>query len=304
MSEQRAYVYLAITMALFGSAFTSSKVIVGEMPHGVAAALRFGGAAVVLVVMLLLRPATGSFAWRDLVRAGSVGLIGVFAYNILFFWAISLAPAVDGSVIVPVLSPVLTTFFFLLTGREAATSRRITGLTVGVAGAVVFFAGIGTTGFTGARLLGDVLYLGCAACWAAYSITSKKVLAGMDPLRATTYASGVGALGLVVIGVPQFPDTDWAAVSTTSWANLVFLAVGPTALAYLFYYRALKAVSPVTATVTMFAVPVFGTVFSVAFLGETFTVVQLVGAVVTIAGALLAVTQKEKVEGVRSGVAA
>ncbi|MEU0877383.1 DMT family transporter [Lentzea sp. NPDC005914] len=306
MSDQHAtpYLYLAITMALFGSAFTSSKVIVGEMPHGVAAALRFGGAAVVLVVMTLLRPGTGSFSWRDLRRAGAAGLIGVFAYNILFFWAISLAPAVDGSVVVPVLSPVLTTFFSLVTGREAATARRVGGLAIGVAGAIVFFAGIATTGFTGTRLLGDLLYVGCAACWAAYSITSKKVLTGMDPLRATTSAAGAGALGLVLAAAPQLPDTDWAAVSATGWANLVFLAIGPTALAYLFYYRALKAVSPVTATVTMFAVPVFGTAFSVALLGESFTAVQFAGAVITIAGALLAVTQKEKVAGVRSGVAA
>ena len=72
----------------------------------------------------------------------------------------------------------------------------------------------------------------------------------------------------------------------------MFLAIGPTALAHLFYSRGLKSVSPVTATVMMFAVPVFGTAFSVVFLGETFTVVQLVGAVITIVGALLAAAQK------------
>jgi drug/metabolite transporter (DMT)-like permease len=48
----------------------------------------------------------------------------------------------------------------------------------------------------------------------------------------------------------------------------------------------------------------FGTALSVAFLGETFTVVQLAGAVITIVGALLAVTQKEKVQGDRPRVAA
>jgi drug/metabolite transporter (DMT)-like permease len=284
------YLYLLVTMVLFGSAFTSSKVVVGQLPHDIAAMLRFGGGAVILVLLLCLRPGSARFSWRDLFLAGAVGLIGVFAYNFFFFWGISLAPAIDGSVIVPVLSPVLTTIAFLVTGREGASPLRVVGLVLGVAGAVVFFVGIGTGGFSGSRLVGDLVYLVAAACWAGYSIASKKVLSGMEPLRATTYATGVGALALVVTAIPALSTAGWSVVRASTWANVAFLAVGPTAIAYLCYYRALRTVSPVTATITMFSVPVFGTVSSALFLGESFTPVQAVGAVITIAGALLAVT--------------
>ncbi|MGI5500091.1 EamA family transporter [Lentzea sp. CA-135723] len=94
------------------------------------AALRFGAAALVLVALLRFRPG-GGFSWRDARRAGGAGLIGVFGYKVLFFWAVSLAPAIDGSVIVPVLGPVLTTVFFLLSGRESATPRRVAELALG-----------------------------------------------------------------------------------------------------------------------------------------------------------------------------
>jgi drug/metabolite transporter (DMT)-like permease len=287
--QQRPYFQLLVTMILFGTAFPGSKVVVGQLPHDVAAMLRFGGAAVILVLVLCLRP--GRFSWRDLFVAGGVGLVGVFAYNLLFFHAITLAPAIDGSVIVPVMSPVLTTLFFLVTGREPASARRVVGLATGVAGAVVFFVGVGAGGVTGSRLVGDLVYLGAAGCWATYSIASKKVLSGMEPLRATTYATGVGAFALTLTAVPALSTTDLGAVDVSTWAILVFLAVGPTAIAYLLYYRALRAVSPVTATVAMFAVPVFGTIASVVFLHESFTTVQAVGAVVTIVGAVLAVVQ-------------
>ena len=239
------YLYLLVTMFLFGSAFTSSKVVVGQLPHDIAAMLRFGGGAVILALLLCLRPGSARFSWRDLFLAGAVGLIGVFAYNFFFFWGISLAPAIDGSVIVPVLSPVLTTIAFLVTGREGASALRVVGLVLGVAGAVVFFVGIGTGGFSGSRLVGDLIYLVAAACWAGYSIASKKVLSGMEPLRATTYATGVGALALVVTAIPALSTADWSAVRASTWANVAFLAVGPTALAYLCYSRALRAVSPV-----------------------------------------------------------
>ena len=285
------YLYLLVTMALFGTAFTSSKVVVGQLPHEVAAMLRFGGGAVILVLLLCLRPGSARFSWRELFVAGGVGLIGVFAYNFFFFWALSLAPAIDGSIIVPILSPVLTTVALLITGSEKASALRIAGLVLGVTGAVVFFVGIGVGGVTGSRLTGDFIYLLAAACWAAYSIASKKVLGGMEPLRATTYATGVGALALVLISIPALPRADWSSIHTSTWANVVFLAIGPTAIAYLFYYRGLRSVSPVTATITMFSVPVFGTISSVLFLDESFTVIQLIGALITIAGALLAVLQ-------------
>lgn len=286
--------YLLVTMALFGTAFTSSKVVVGQMPHEVAAALRFGGGAAILLLLLLLcmRPGSTAFSWRDLTRAGLVGLIGVFAYNLLFFWGISLAPAADGRIIVPVLSPVLTTLVLVMTGRERTSRSQLAGLGLGLAGTAVFFLGIGGGGRgpTSSRLAGDLAFLLCAGCWAAYSMASKKVLSGMEPLRATTYATGAGALALLLVAVPALPDTHWAALGTTAWTNIAFLAVGPTAVAYLFYYRGLRSVSPATATLTMFAVPVFGTASSVLFLGEAFTAVQIIGALVTVAGAALAVT--------------
>jgi drug/metabolite transporter (DMT)-like permease len=281
-------------MAFFGSAFASSKVVVGELPHQVAATLRFGGGAVILALFLLTvgrrrAPITRAAA----VRAGLVGLLGVFAYNVFFFWGLSLAPSLDGTIIVPVMSPVLTTAFLVVTGKERASVARNIGLVVAVAGAALFFVSVGGVGgqLTGSRLAGDLIYLLGAVCWAAYTIVSKKVLVGVDPLRATAYGTSVGALALLAVATPSLPDVDWNAVSGVAWANVVYLAVGPTALAYLFYSRGLSVVAPSTATIMMFAVPVFGTVCSTLFLDESFTAGQLVGSIVTIVGALLAVTQ-------------
>ncbi|MEE1927336.1 DMT family transporter [Streptomyces sp. TRM 70351] len=304
-----AHLYLLVTMALFGSAFASSKAVVGHMPHQVAAFLRFGGGAVILLVILAFitsRSARGGkLTGKQIARAAAVGLIGVFAYNLFFFWGLSLAPSADGSIIVPVLSPVLTTLFLLITRRETASARRMCGLGIGLAGAVVFFLGAGGVGsdVDSTRLAGDFVFLLGAASWATYSIASKKVLVGMDPLRATTYGTAAGALGLLLLALPFLPDVEWSGTPGHTWANVVYLAVGPTAVAYLFYYRGLRVVSPSTATVVMFTVPVFGVTCAVVFLGESITGLQLVGAVVMLAGALLAVTQKRLPENARGKAA-
>ena len=284
------YLNLLVTMVMFGSAFASSKVVVGQISHEVAAALRFGGGGLILLVLAgLLRGRSRPLGRAVAMRAGLVSLIGVLGYNVFFFWGLSLAPSLDGSIIVPVLSPTLTTAGLILMRREKASWERLTGLSLGVIGALVFFLGIAGEGGGSTRLGGDFVFVLGAGCWAAYSILSKSLLAGADPLRATACGTGVGALGLILVAVPTAGDVAWDKVSDITWANVVFLAVGPTALAYLFYYRGLRSLSPATATVMMFTVPVFGAFFSTLFLGESFTGLQIVGAVVMLGGALFAV---------------
>jgi drug/metabolite transporter (DMT)-like permease len=280
------YTYLLTTMAFFGSAFASSKVAVESMPHQVAALLRFGGGAVILALFLALsrlRSRGEPLTRQQVLRAAGVGLIGVFGYNVLFFWGLSLAPSADGSIIVPALSPVFTTTIILLAFRqEEPSTRRLVGLSAGLAGAVIFFIGASGSGGGGRRLEGDVIYLLGAVAWALYSVASKKVLKGVDPLHATTYGTTIGAIGLLLFAAPVLPSVHWTSVSTTAWLNVVYLAIGPTAIAYLFYFRGLRNVSPSTATMAMFTVPVSGVACS-------FTAAQLVGGVVMLAGALVAV---------------
>lgn len=276
-------------MMFFGSAFASSKVVVESMPHEAAAALRFGGGAAVLVVILpILRRRLTRISRTSVIKAALVGTIGVFAYNVFFFWGLSLAPSVDGAIIVPVLSPILTALAMIVLRRERASWPQITGLALGGAGACIFLIAAGAHG-DNTRLIGDAIFVVAAACWACYSIVSKSVLTGAEPLQATTWGVCAGAICLAIFAAPQFGQVAWESVSPTVWGNIVFLAVGPTAVAYLFYYRGLRAVSPTVATVMMFTVPLFGSACSYLFLREALSLGQALGAGVLLAGALLAV---------------
>ncbi|MGO4422051.1 DMT family transporter, partial [Streptomyces sp. MCAF7] len=165
------YALLGVTMVLWGSAFSSSKSVVDHMPHTVAALMRFGGGA--LALLLALRVSGGrrrtEVAARHGWRAALAGVLGVFAYNACFFWGLSLAPSLDAGILIPVMSPVLTSAFLLAVRRERASAARIAGLGTGLAGAVVFFLGAGGTSSgdgDSTRLAGDALFLLSAVCWA------------------------------------------------------------------------------------------------------------------------------------------
>jgi len=105
---------------------------------------------------------------------GLLGLLGVFGYNVLFFAALTLAPASDGSMIVPVLSPVITTVLTALIGRERLPRRRGVGLALAAAGAVVFFVGTPVEAAAPHRILGDVVFVAAAMTWSAYTICGRR----------------------------------------------------------------------------------------------------------------------------------
>ncbi|WP_229891562.1 DMT family transporter [Streptomyces mashuensis] len=278
---------LVLTMALWGSAFPASKVMVGDVPHQVAALLRFGFGGLVMLAWLLGTGGRLALTRRDLARTALAGSLGVFGYNTLFFWGLALAPSIDGSIIVPVFAPVITSAVAVLFFRERTTVMRVAGLALGIGGAVVFLLGVGGPA-GGRRLLGDLVFLAAACCWSAYTLVSKRLLTG-DPVRATALATLSGSVLLALVALPALPAVAWGSLSGSFWAIVAYLAVGPTAVAYVFYYRGVQAVGPATATVMMFLSPVFGAGGGALFLGEGLNLVQGCGALLMTGGALPAV---------------
>lgn len=287
------YLLLLFTMVFWGSGFASSKVAVDHMPHTVAALLRFGGGAVILLPLLGLAGNGTRTSLRGLGVAALDGVFGVFAYNMFFFWGLALAPAIDASTIVPVMSPVLTTAFLLLLGQERASRIRLAGLGLGIAGAAVFLVGAGQQpgGGSGDRLGGDLLFVASAACWALYTLIGRRLMAGIDPLRATAYSMLVGAALLAAACADQFHAVAWGSLGGEVWWNVGYVALGPTAVAYVFYHWGIKEVGPATASTMMFVVPVFGAVIAWVFLDERLGAIQAGGAALLMVGAVLAVTE-------------
>ncbi|MCO7188411.1 MULTISPECIES: DMT family transporter [unclassified Pseudoalteromonas] len=286
-----AFLALLVTMLMFGSAFASSKFVVNTLPFEVAAALRFCGGSVFLIILsIFLRNKQETVSIAVSTKFALAGLLGVFAYNVMFFLGLSLAPSMDGSIIVPVLSPIITLAILLFMKKETASYARIFGMALGLIGASMFLFEAIDTESSSSRAIGDLYFVLGAACWGAYSIVSKGLFSKhkLSPLLATTYSTLGGTLLLVIFSLPKLTEVDWASVPMFVWANIIYLSIGPTAVAYLFYFYALRTVSASTATIMMFTVPVFGVAFSSVFLNESILPSQIAGAFLMLAGSLIA----------------
>lgn len=283
------HIPLVATMALWGSGFVVSKITVAQVPEQVAAAVRFGlGALVLLAALPLLARGQARLRRGEVGKLVVAGVLGVFVYNGVLFYGLAHAPAVDATIIIPVLSPILTTLGGFVLGWERPVLTRVVGVGIGVVGAVLFFVSVTGSGSPD-RLFGDVVYLLAAVSWSAYTMVGKRILVDVNPLRATTYSMLFGSVMLMALAAPSAATTAWHALPADFWWTMAYLVIGPTAVAYALFYRGVRDVGPTAASLMMFLVPVSGTVLAALLLGESIRLGQGVGSLLMLVGALLAV---------------
>ncbi len=276
---------LVLTMVFWGSAFPASKIIVLHVSPDVGAVLRFGLGALLMAAILFrrsARPVPPRAAWGGI---AAVGLVGVAAFNTLFFRGLSLAPASDAAVVIPTLSPVLTAAAGIVFLGETATARRLSGLGISLAGSVLFFWGVvAHAQGQGTRVAGDLFLLGAAVSWAAYSIISRPVLLRIGALPATAWSMLVGSAVLLLISAPRLAAVPWAALPARFWLVLAYLAVFPTVIAYLLWMEGIRVVGSGPATSFMFLAPVSGLLLAALLLGDRPTPAQGAGGVLMLFG--------------------
>ena len=77
-------------------------------------------------------------------------------------------------------------------------------------------------------------------------------------------------------------------VTNASLASLVYVALFPSVVAYVFWNRGVREAGPARAGVTLQLMPVFGALLAVVFLGERLAGYLWLGGALVLAGILLA----------------
>ena len=118
---------------------------------------------------------------------------------------------------------------------------------------------------------------------------TKRKLAG-EPSFAIACASQVAA---ALALMPALPFTTVPGpVTPLVIANVVALALGSTAVAYLIYFKLIADAGPQRALTVTFLIPLFGALWGFVFLGEALTANMLAGGVLIVAGTALALRSR------------
>lgn len=220
-------------------------------------------------------------SWRQLFILG--GLNAAFPF-MLFFWGQSFISTGLGSILnatTPLWGVLLAHLF---TRDEKATSSRLLGVFLGLAGIVVM---VGTGALKG--MTSDVVaQLACLSATVLYALAA---IYGRT-LSQTTMTPFVVATGqvftaavlilpfMLVIDHPwTLPFARWDA-----WIGAIGLAVPSTAFAYFLYFRLIDRAGASNAMLVAFIQPVVAILLGVVVLGESVAIKEMIGAALIACG--------------------
>lgn len=277
----------ALALLVLATLFWAGNYVVGERVVSTVDPLsltwwRWVLAALPLLVLaqVVERPDWSAVArrWRVLLL---MGLLGVASYPLLLYAALVYTSAASASII-NAFNPVVIVVAAVLLGQATATWRTWAGLALGLLGVLLVITQGDLAQLVALRLnTGDLLMMVAVLAWAAYTLIGRRV--GIPPLTSTAVQVLLAVLVLtpfaLASGVAVPPDPP-------SWAGVVYIVLGPSIGSYVCWNLAVPRVSATASGVSMNLVAVFTLVIAAA-IGQMPTAIQLLGAALVIAGALL-----------------
>lgn len=279
---------LMVTVAaVWSGGWVVGKVAVTTVPPLAFSLVRFVIAAGLLLALVAARgdrlPRAG---WPALLALGATGVLG---YNAFVFVGLVHAPATDGGLIVPTLAPVLAAVLAAVLAGEPLTRAKVMGLFTSSAGVVLIVAGAGDLGaLSTERVLGDLLLVGGALSWAAYTVIAKGVMRGSSPLAVTAVSAAVGAPMLLPAAYAEGGLADIAAWPLEAWLATLYMVVFATIVGFIAFHTIVTRVGAAQASTTTYLIPVGAVALAALFLGETVTPTQLLGGALALAGMRIA----------------
>lgn len=287
-SHAGVYFRLALVPAIWGGTFVAGRLLAAELPASVGALLRFVVASAALLATCLL--VERRLPWptrRQFLATLGLGATGVLAYNLLFLGALALLPASRTSLIVA-LNPAITIAAAAVIFDERLSARRWLGVAVALAGVLIVVTRGELAGLLGGAVgAGELMMFAAVCAWAAYTLIGRGLLEGLSPLAATTWATLLGTGMLALTAAPRLGAVDWAAISPAAALSVLYLGLLGTAVAFVWYLRAVQVLGPARTVIFNNLVPVFGAAFGVLLLGEPLSASMLFGGAVAVGGVML-----------------
>jgi len=275
-------------MIVWGSTLAITKTIVDHIPPMTLAFYRCAIGAVTLLAIFIARNGSSSGKYLSGIPWGTVillGFTGVTVFYIFFNISVKMTSASVGALLqgfIPICIAILAAIFL----KEKLSIKQIIGIIASVTGVILIgFLSHNENDATNS-MLGNLLMIIAVIGWGIYTIISKKV-ADRDPLLITSLSTFTGSILLLPAAIYENLGTGWPQVSATDWLIIIFLGAMASGICYLLYNRSLQLLNAAQVGNFMNLDPLVGFIIALIFLHESVSMLQIIGAVLVIAGIIL-----------------
>jgi drug/metabolite transporter (DMT)-like permease len=285
MSERIGVLAAVLSSTLGGTVAATTRFVVAGIDPLTLAALRFGGAFLVLLPIAL----AARQPWpsgRDWIAVALLGGVYFCVYQALYNVAFVYTTAAHGSMIGALLA-LITMVVAALFGVDRLTVRKIAGVLIATVGVGAALAA-GLAGAPAGAWRGDLLMLAGVLSWACYNVWSRPFIVRSSPLTFLIGGMGVGAAALVAVALWRGGFGALMVLTRAQWSALAYMALLATPLALWLWIFAIRRASPTRVASTMAMHPIAASILAAAIIGEPLGLHLAVGVVSVVCGIWIA----------------
>jgi drug/metabolite transporter (DMT)-like permease len=222
------------------------------------------------------------------VRRSDLGLVGlaallIFVNQVCFVVAVHQTSASTVALVFGT-TPIFVGVVAFVAGFERVDRRFWLG--AGVAAVGVGFVAAGSGGVSG-NPGGNLLALGAAATWGAYSVVIAPLMQRYSPFRISALVLALGWLPLALVSIPQLSGQGYDELGSLTWLTLAYGIVGPLFLTNILWFTAISRVGPARAALFANLQPFFAVLLAIVLLSERLNRWEIVGGVAIAGGIAL-----------------
>ncbi|HEV2358495.1 MAG TPA: DMT family transporter [bacterium] len=283
---RRGQLYAIAAMVIWSTNFMIGRELRNALTPGTIAAFRALVAGVPMGLWILATHEWPREGRRLVGPMVGLGLLGIVTSQYLTYLALHWSLATN-VIILNAASPLVTATIAVLVGMASFSPGLFRGLAISVAGAFLVTA-FGSTG--GARLEADpgaLLVIATMVTWGFYNLGVQRLSLTLSPLVVTSGAMLAGFPFLLAVVAVEHPAHLWAAVRA-HLPVLLYLAIGPSAVAYACWSAAVRDLGADYAMLFNNLLPIFGMILGGLVLHEPVALVQVLSSALIISGILVA----------------
>ena len=291
-----AHIALVFTNIFFAINLTAVKHLTNSelaKPFGINV-VRVGVSVLLFWILYLLKPVNIKIDKPDRKRLFLCALVGIAINQLFFLKGLSLTYPIHAALLL-LITPILIVFIAAWVLKERMGLLKVTGLALGISGALVLVLAKESSGNSENVLLGDLFIIINAVSYTIYFIMVKPLMAKYNPIVILRWVFTIGLVLVLPFGWVEFTQIPWNKYTAIDFTSMGLVVISGTFLAYLFNLYGIKILGASIAGFYIYTQPVFAALIAMLFLHEELPSYKIMAAILIFTGVYLANKQNKNV---------
>lgn len=249
--------------------------------------VRVGVSVLLFWVLYLLKPVNIKIDKADRMRLFLCAVFGIAINQLFFIKGLSLTYPIHAALLL-LITPILIVIIAAWILKERLGILKITGLALGISGALVLVLAKDNTGNADNVLLGNLFIIINAISYTIYFIIVKPLMVKYNPIVILRWVFTIGLVLVLPFGWVEFTQIPWQLYTAVDFTSMGLIVITGTFLAYLFNLYGIKILGSSVAGFYIYTQPVFAALIAMFFLHEHLALYKILAAVLIFSGVYLA----------------